>query len=165
MSLLAMEALDMDAHIMKLSSIEKVRRFKVNATRLERPELIVDCNRREVELSAASSVIKTTTDVEKACLNALCAYEVILHQKHGKTVKATHTRRAVVKKGIIRAVEDAVLKGIEHTQSDILELHDAGMMDMSFEQVVHDYPDAFCTEAINAANLTLQKYASVGSAG
>ena len=74
------------------------------------------------------------------------AYERVLSQRDGKTVRASPTWQMIKRHGIIKAVERAVNRPDE--TSGYTALIEMGMPDFAFEAVVCRHPTVFSAEAL-----------------
>lgn len=133
----------MDERVARLVTPEECEQFAINvADRL--PDLALAARRRAVELRAAQH--GAASDAEREALQAVYAYERVLFQRHGKTVRASRTWGMIKRHGIIKAVERAVDRPDE--TSGYTALIEMGMPDFAFEAVVCRHPTAFSAKAL-----------------
>jgi len=85
----------MDERIQKLKTPEDCAKFAKNATRLGHPELVLEAQRRTIEIKAENHNVQT--NAEKEALQAVYAYELLLTEKNGRTTKANRTWPSVKK--------------------------------------------------------------------
>jgi len=105
--------------------------------------LALAARRRAVELRAAAHGAKTVA--EREALEAVYAYERVLFQKHGKTVRASRTWEMIKRHGIIKSVERVVTRDVD--SAGYTALASMGMKDKAFEAVVLRHPEVFSPEA------------------
>jgi len=143
----------MDERVARLKTPEECEQFAVNvADRL--PDLAVAARRRAVELRAA--LHGATSDAEREALQAVYAYERVLSQRHGKSVRASRTWQMIHRHGIIKAVERAVNRPDE--TSGYTALIEMGMPDLAFEAVVCRHPTVFSADALKRSRERLEKW-------
>lgn len=142
----------MDERVMKLTTPEACEQFARNVEARGKPELALDARRRGVHLQAAK--YRANTDAERKAVEALCAYERTLYEKHGRHTRASRTRKMFEERGIIPAVEQLVTRRTETTgYRAVIEM---GMPEMTFEAVVLRYPDLFSAEAVGRSKKRLE---------
>jgi hypothetical protein len=107
-----------------------------------------DARRRAAELRAARHGVGS--DVERAALTAVYAYEQALLAKHGKRVRATYTWRMIRKYGVLPTFEKLV--GRARATSGFETLAAMGMSDLAYESVVLKYREAFDPAVVARAN-------------
>ncbi|MFC1461736.1 hypothetical protein ACFLQR_04380, partial [Verrucomicrobiota bacterium] len=91
----------MNELVARLKTPEECEQFAINVqNRL--PELAQAARRRGVEFRAA--LHGATTAAEREALQAVYAYERVLCEKRGKTVRASRTWQMIKRHGIITAV-------------------------------------------------------------
>jgi hypothetical protein len=145
----------MDETIARFKTPESCEQFALNVE--ERDPVRAQAARvRAVELRAESH--GATTEVERECLQAIYAYERTLFKKHGKHQKASYTWRMVNTKGIIPAVESAVIRKKETAGYRALVAE--GMQKMAFESVVLRHPDVFSQEAIRKSQERMSEWSA-----
>jgi hypothetical protein len=133
----------MDERVTRLETPEQCEQFAINvADRL--PELALAARRRAVELRA--ELHGAASDAEREALQAVYAYERVLSQKRGKTVRASRTWQMITRHGIIEAVERAVNR--PEVTTGYTALIEMGMPDFAFEAVVCRHPTVFSVEAL-----------------
>ena len=77
------------------------------------------------------------------------AFEELLREERGKTVRLSRTRQAIQRKGEVRTVTDLVLK---RTASDGFNmLHERDLLELSFEAIVVARSDHFATDVVERA--------------
>lgn len=133
----------MDEKVARLKTPEDCDQFALNVAK-ESPELAQQARRRAVELRAA--LHGATTVAEHQALQAVYAYERVLTDKRGKTVRATRTWQMIKRYGIIAAVERAVNR--TEVTTGYMALVEMGMQDLAFEAVVCRHPTVFSAEAV-----------------
>lgn len=147
----------MDERVARLETPEECEQFALNVqNRL--PELGQAARRRDVELRAA--LHGATTAAEREALQAVYAYERVLCEKRGKTVRASRTWQMIKRHGIITAVERAVNR--RDVTSGYTALVEMGMRDFAFEAVVCRHPSVFSAEALRRCRERLEEWESQG---
>ena len=101
----------MDERIKKLKSPEACMKFAKNATRLGRPDLALEAQRKAIELRAGDHSAKS--DAEREALKAIYAYEEILTEKNGRRTRATRTWQMIDRHGIIEAINRVVARKVD----------------------------------------------------
>ena len=150
---------DMDERVARLETPEECEQFAINVqNRL--PDLAQAARRRGVELRAA--LHGATTAAEREALQAVYAYERVLREKHGKTVRASRTWQMIKRHGIITAVERAVNRN--DVTSGYTALVEMGMPDFVFEAVVCRHPSVFSAEALKRSRERLEEWENQGEA-
>jgi hypothetical protein len=121
-----------------------------------RPDLAQAARRRAVDLQVAADDA-ATSPVLRDIRGALYAYEEVLFLKHGKRLRANHTRRAFGNHGDIGAVERIVLKP---DSEGLANMEAASMFDWTFEAVVARNSEHFSEAANAAARAKLEQWAN-----
>ncbi len=103
-----------------------------------------------------------TSAAEREALQAVYAYERVLCEKRGKTVRASRTWQMIKRHGIITAVERAVNR--KDVTSGYKALVEMGMSDFAFEAVVCRHPSVFSTEALKRSRERLEEWENQGEA-
>ncbi|MCX7009284.1 MAG: hypothetical protein NTY53_18900 [Kiritimatiellaeota bacterium] len=154
----------MDKRIERLKTSEECDQVVINATKRGELELAQAAYRRGVELLAAKYGAKygVTNEVEIETLQALCAYEKVLEEKHGKRVRAARTWQMIKTHGILGAIERAVNR--QDDASGYKALVEMGMTDLAFEAVVCRHPDMFKAETVKRAQERLKVWGSEAKA-
>lgn len=129
----------MDERVAKLKSPEECERFAKNARERDRHDLADQARKKAVELRAAA--YGGTTEAERQCLEAICAYEEVLTDQNGRRTPASRTLQMIKRYGILGAVERAVNRKPEI--AGYAALLKMGLQDYAFEAVVVRYPTLF----------------------
>ncbi len=146
----------MDDRVAKLKSPEECERFASNAERLGHSDLVVDARKRAVELRAKICEEKAkkraekygaSSEAEKECLKAICAYEEVLTWRDGRRTRATCMWQMIGRHGILEIAERAVNQNSEAT--GYTELVEMGLQELSFEAVICRHPDLFSPEVVD----------------
>ena len=149
----------MDERIARLETPEECEQFAINVeNRL--PDLSLAARRRAVELRAAQH--GATNAAEREALQAVYAYERVLCEKHGRTVRASRTWQMIKRHGIIVAAERAVNR--KDVTSGYKALVEMGMHDFAFEAVVCRHPSVFSAEALERSRKRLKEWENQGEA-
>jgi hypothetical protein len=118
------------------------------------PELAREAHRRAVELRAVRH--GGTSAAELEALQAVYAYEKVLSDKRGRTVRASRTWQMIERHGIITAVERAVDR--KQVTAGYMALVAMGMQDFAFEAVVCRHPDVFSPGALERSQERLKEW-------
>ena len=153
----------MDERVTRLTTPEECEQFALNvANRF--PELARQAHRRAVELKAATHDATSAAEIE--ALQAVYAYEKVLSDTRGKTVRASRTWQMIKRHGIIKAVERAVDR--KEVTAGYTALVAMGMQDFAFEAVVCRHPSVFSPSALKRSQERLKEWdagnAEAGSA-
>lgn len=138
-----------------INDIEAVRRLLANAVRLKREDVASACRVRIYELSG----IDHDDPVERRLWQAVSAYEETLREKHGRTQRASYTRRKIASKGALQTLIDWAMDPAVTPGFEALVLADAARF--TGEYVVVEYADRFPAEAVQAARKKLLAYGVV----
>jgi hypothetical protein len=140
-----------DHRVLKLKTIQDCEALARNARARSHPDLALQAEQRAVELQASSFDAKS--EVERACIEAVCAYERVLTARNGRTTHASRTWQMIKRHGVLTAVERIVTK-----REDALgytALVEAGLGQFAFEAVVLRHPTHFSAEALAQSRLRL----------
>jgi hypothetical protein len=144
---------NMDPLVTRLETPAECEQFAVNVQK-RLPDLAKEARRRGVELRAALYGAKT--EAEREAIQAVYAYERVLSEKRGKSVKASRTWQMIKRHGIIEAVERAVnRRDVTTGYTALLEM---GMPDFAFEAVVCRHPDIFTAEALERSKKRMTEW-------
>ena len=143
----------MDERVARLNTPEECEQFALNVAN-SHPELAQAARRRAVELRAALHA--ATSAAEREALQAVYAYERVLCEQRGKTVRATRTWQMIERHGIITAVERAVNR--KNVTAGYKALVEMGMQDLAFEAVVCRHPTLFSSEALKRSQERLKEW-------
>jgi len=149
----------MDDVLSKLKTPESCEQYATNVES-RHPDLALAARRQAVALRAARH--GATSDVEQAAWRAVYAYERARSLEAGKTIRASRTRSMIERLGALAAVERIVTRRQESMGYQTLAA--MGMLDMAFEAVVIDHPDAFSAEALVRSRQRLPDYVGGGGA-
>lgn len=142
-----------DVRVTRLKTPAECKQFAINvADRL--PELAKAAKRRSVELKAAEH--GASTDAEREALEAVYAYERVLSEQRGKTIRASRTWQMIKRHGIIGAVERAVDR--KDTTPAYQMLVDLGMQDFAFEAVILRHPSVFSDTAVERSQKRMESW-------
>lgn len=143
----------MDERIARLETPEECEQLAINVADRS-PELAQAARSRAVELRAAKHGAATVAEQE--ALEAVYAYEKVLSENRGKTVRATRTWQMIERHGIIKAVERAVNR--KEVTTGYTTLVKMGMQDFAFEAVVCRHPTVFSSEALKRSQERLKEW-------
>jgi hypothetical protein len=144
----------MDDRIKKLKTPKECAIFARNAMAQGRPDLAAEARQRAVELRAAA--YGATSDAERECLEAIYAYEEILFDKHGKSVKASRTWQMIKRRGIIAAIEQAVDR--PDGTAGFTALQSVGLENFAFEAVILRHSALFSESAVERSRQRMAQF-------
>jgi len=137
--------------IRRLKSREECAQFAENV-RDTHPWLARAARRRAIELQLESHA--TTSKVLRDIWGAVYAYEEVLFIKHGRRLRAGHTRRSITMRGEVPAIEAIVKR--PNTTDGFERMREAGLFENTFESVVIRNPEHFSAAAVTSAKVKLQ---------
>ena len=144
---------ELDERVARLTSPEDCEKFAKNAIRLGRPDLADQARRHSIDLRAAE--YGDASEVEKECIQAILAYEEVLSRKNGRRTRATRTWQMIKRRGILGAVERAVIRPTQTVGYELLV--EMGLADFAFEAVILRHPEQFSEEAVQRSELRLSE--------
>ena len=150
---------NMDERVAKLKTPEECAVFEKNVLQRGRPDLAVESRKRALELRAEKYGAKT--EVERACLEAIYAYEQVLTTRNGRTTRASRTWQMIRRHGILGAVERAVNREAETL--GFTALLEMGLKDYAFEAVVVRNPTLFSREAVRRSQARVDEWKGTSS--
>lgn len=133
--------------IEKISSPEKCEIMARNCSDRGRDDLANLARLRAIQLRAERH--NPNSEVERLSLQALYAYQEVLHVKHGKRVQANRTWPMIERQGVLPAVERSVNRKRKTLGYEALE--EMGLSDLALEAVVLRYPDSFSANTLKKA--------------
>ena len=138
----------LEERVARLQTHGDCERFAVNATERGRPDLAEQARKRAIALRADNYGVEDSR--EKECIQAVYAYELVLIQKKGRSMRAVTIWRSIEKFGVLGAIERAVDLQTEIPYHDaLIEL---GLQDHAFESVVTYHPELFSPAAVRRAH-------------
>lgn len=137
--------------VARLKTLEECEQFAVNFA--SNSALVMATRKRAIEINLAAHA--NESQVSRDVWAVLYAYEEVLYIKHGRRLKANHTRRAIARHGLIRAVENIVTQRVSDDDG-FARLVSAGLRGMTFEAVVLKHPGAFSPKAVEQARSKLE---------
>jgi hypothetical protein len=146
----------MDPRIARLKTYDDCNSFAENVSVMH-PELAAQAKMRGVLLRADAQGAKS--EVERDAFAVVFALEDANTIPGGRRYRATRTRNAFNKVGIIRTVEKKVSQKSPPAGFEALIQH--GLDEFTFEAVVLRHPDFFSTEAVNSARLRLEEFEKI----
>ncbi|MCZ8317211.1 MAG: hypothetical protein O9303_00075 [Silanimonas sp.] len=141
----------MDERVGRLKTSKEAKEFARNASRLGRPDLEEQANRRAHQLRAIEEGYASPAQV--AIAEALYVYEDQQSVLKGKTFRANRTRQMLDRHGPLAAAERMVLSPRPSKGFEVLE--EAGLQALSFEAIIDRFPEEFSAEAVAAARARL----------
>ena len=144
--------------IPKLKNYQECVNLAKNATKNGNLELALEAQKRGIELRAATK--GAMNGAERECIEAVFAYEDVLHHRNGKKTKAARTWKMLADRGIIPAVERLVNRPIETPGYQALK--EMGLEHYAFESVIIRHPSAFSEEALRSAQERIESASSQG---
>lgn len=143
---------DSEELIGKLRTPEGAEQFAKNVGD-RRPELAKRALRRAVQMRAEAK--GAASEVERACFEAVYAYEWARSQSEKRNFRASRTWQMIDRRGIIPAVEVLVCK--DSPPVGYTTLIDLGLDDLAFEAVVLKYPEHFSAQAVERSRSRLNE--------
>ncbi|MFH1477080.1 MAG: hypothetical protein ABIH24_06290 [Verrucomicrobiota bacterium] len=137
--------------ISKLKNPEECATLEKNALERGDPGLAIQARKQGIAMRAQAH--GATTDAERACLEAVYAYERVLSEQRRRTTRASRTWQMIKRHGIIGAAERAVNRTTETT--GYRALVEMGLEEYAFEAVILRYPQVFSAEAIKRSRQRL----------
>lgn len=141
----------MDEKVLKLKTPSECESFILNAIARERPDLANQARERSIQLK--SEIYGFTNEIEKACLQAIYAYEDILSIKNNRKTRATRTWQMISRYGLLIAVERAVNRKDESFGYNLLK--ELGLSEYTFESVVIKHHSSFSADSLKRAQLRI----------
>lgn len=127
-------------------------RLMVNARRLGNELVYQQAFRRRCELEG----ISVDDPLHARFMEVLAAYEGLLEEKHGRRQPAGRTRQKMAKAGIEQCLVDWAL---DSKESDAFALlNERGMLELTGEFVVTQFPDRFEAHVVEAARQRLSRF-------
>lgn len=151
-----MRSLCMDPRISRLKTPQECKTVELRALEHGELRLANDARKRSVQLRAEER--GAGSDVERACLEAVFAYEEVQSAEKGKRVRANRTWPMLETRGILPSVERIVLKRSESMGYSVLVA--MGMAEFAFEAVILRFPECFSAEAVRRSKERLEGFVS-----
>ena len=128
----------------------KLRRFMKNAQRLGAAGVYNAAFQRLIAVQPSAQVGTLAHDVWRT----IYAFEELLKEERGKTVRLSRTRQKIQRDGEVKTVMDLTLKA---TPSDGFRmLKDRGFLELSFEALVVARAEHFPSNVVDAARSRLE---------
>lgn len=131
---------------------KRVQQLMANAEKMGETGLARMCLRRLYELGG----INYDDPVTRRLWQAVTAYEETLRRKHGKSQRASYTRRKIAEKGPIVTLSDWALD--KKATPGFEALVEAGMAEFTGEYVVIEYASSFDSHVVVAARKRLEDF-------
>lgn len=131
---------------------KRVQQLMANAEKMGETGLARMCLRRLYELGG----INYDDPVTRRLWQAVTAYEETLRRKHGKSQRASYTRRKIAEKGPIVTLSDWALD--KKVTPGFEALIEAGMAEFTGEYVVIEYASSFDSHVVAAARKRLEDF-------
>jgi hypothetical protein len=141
----------MDYRVERLRTPAECQIFAKNANALNHPELALQAQRKAIDLQVATHGSESALEAE--CLAVVYAREALLTRRNGKKTRATATWQAIKRYGIIEAVQRALSRPPD--ASDTATLHELGLQDLTFEALVVRHEASFSATAIALSKVRL----------
>jgi hypothetical protein len=136
----------------KITNTKKLQQLMSNAEERGETTLARMCMRRIYELGGADHA----DPVVKRLWQAVTAYEETLRRKHGKSQRASYTRRKIEAKGAIATLSDWALD--QKVTPGFEALVSAGMAEFTGEYVVVEHAERFEPHVVLAARKRLENH-------
>lgn len=131
---------------------KRVQQLMANAEKMGETGLARMCLRRLYELGG----IDYDDPVTRRLWQAVTAYEETLRRKHGKSQRASYTRRKIADKGPIATLSDWALD--KKVTPGFEALIEAGMAEFTGEYVVVEHASSFDPHVVAAARKRLEDF-------
>ena len=137
-------------HIERCDDPAKLRRFMKNARQRGADDVYNAAFQRLITVQPSAQIGTIAHDVWRT----IYAFEELLKEERGKTVRLSRTRQKIQRDGEVKTVMDLTLKG---TPSDGFRmLKDRGMLELSFEALVVARAEHFPSNVVDAARSRLE---------
>ncbi|MDQ3139676.1 MAG: hypothetical protein M3Q15_03005 [Pseudomonadota bacterium] len=130
----------------------ELTKLMANARRLGNEQVYNDAFRRRSELEGAN----IEDPLHSRFMEVLGAYEGLLREKHGRNQAAGRTRQKMARSGIEQCLIDWSLATKESEAFQLLS--ERGMLELTGEHVVTQFPDRFDARVVEAAKARLERY-------
>jgi hypothetical protein len=131
---------------------DDLTRLMANAKRLGNEQVYNEAFHRRSILEGAN----IADPLHARFMEVLGAYEGLLREKHGRNQPAGRTRQKMAKSGIEQCLIDWAL---DPKESDAFQLlSDRGMLELTGEHVITQFPDRFEPQVVEAAEARLARY-------
>jgi len=128
-------------------------KLMANAKRLGNTTVYQEAFRRRCELEGVDVV----DPLHARFMEVLAAYEAMLEEKHGRRQPAGRTRQKMATSGIEKCLIDWAT---DPSESDAFRLlSERGMLELTGEFVVTQFPERFEPHVVEAARARLERYA------
>ena len=127
-------------------------KLMANAKRLGQDEVYNRAFRRRCELEG----IDIEDPLHARFWEVLAAYEGLLEEKHGRRQPAGRTRQKVAKVGVEQCMIDWALDPKESDAFGLLS--ERGMLELTGEFVITQFPDRFDQNVVDAAKARLERF-------
>ena len=129
---------------------DKLRRYMKNAREREVDDVYDAAFQRLILVQPSAQVGTVAHDVWRT----IHAFEELLRQERGKTIRLSRTRQAITRKGEVRTVIDLVRK--RDASEGFRMLQERNLLELSFEAIVVARLGHFPTEVVEQARVRLE---------
>ena len=138
--------------ISSFTNKDDLTKLMVNAKRLGDEKIYNDAFRRRSELEGAD----ISDPLHARFKEVLGAYEGLLREKHGRKQAAGRTRQKMTKSGIEQCLIDW---STDTKESEAFQLLSGrGMLELTGEYIVTEFPDRFESYVVEAARTRLARF-------
>ena len=130
----------------------KLRQFMKNAQERDAFDVYDAAFQRLISIQPSAQPGTIAFDVWRT----VYAFEELLKEERGKTVRLSRTRQKIQRDGEVKTVVDLTLKA--EPSDGFLTLKDRGILELSFEALVVARSKHFPTNVVNAARSRLQRH-------
>lgn len=131
---------------------DELTKLMANAKRLGNEQVYNEAFRRRSELEG----VDIEDPLHARFMEVLGAYEGLLREKHGRKQPAGRTRQKMARAGIEQCLIDWSLDAKESEAFQMLS--DRGMLELTGEFVVTQFPDRFEDRVVDAARARLGRF-------
>ena len=139
-------------NIERCADPEKLRRFMANARQRNATDIYDAAFQRLISVQPAAQVGTIAYDVWRT----IYAFEELLKEERGKTVRLSRTRQKIQRVGEIRTVIDLALKATPSDGFNMLKERD--LLELSFEALVVVRALHFPSNVVDAARVRLTNH-------
>ena len=138
--------------ISALTDKKELTSLMANAKRLGHEAVYREAFRRRCEIEGQN----VDDPLHARFMEVLAAYEGLLEEKHGRRQPAGRTRQKMAKSGIEQCLIDWA---VDAKESDAFQLlSDRGMLELTGEYVVTQFPERFESNVVEAARARLERF-------
>ena len=139
-------------NIEKCDDPAELRKFMKNARQRDAADVYDAAFQRLISVQPSAEVGTVNHDIWRI----IYAFEELLKEERGKTVRLSRTRQKIQRDGEVKTVTDLTLKA--DPSKGFCMLKDRGILELSFEALVVARAEDFPDNVINAARVRLESH-------